>query len=685
MRNSKIQKLAILLVAISPFLIGETTTAAQANDQAKNAANPQVSALIKKGIAKAKEQDFHQAISSFNEALKVDPKSYDAFVNRGWTFRQMGDFEKAIADYTSAIAIQSTKPQVYLNRGWCHKRLNKFDDAMNDFNKAIALDPKYINAYRNRGSLKLKTGDYAGSIADFNQVMLLDPNSKTEVAKYVPAEYMETVKKLDPESTAKIGSQIAKAVEGSSIEINDTDLAKLNNRAARAIKTGEFATAIAILEDITKKKPNYTFAKENLTTAYNNQGLKLAHTDVEQSATQFRKALFYSSPQQNATRANLNVVLKSIGKNPESDTDRIGIGDELRQKGDYKGAFVEYMEAMRLKKSPEAEEKISQVLALLKGEKENDPAAASDIASSAATSPVAEEKIPPIEEKPADQPIVDDKAGRISMEVPATPKETEAPEIVLNVTNAGTAPATTPKATPSTDEATASSSKPATDDIDAWGRLPGAEAKTQALNPEPKIKIGEDKPTYRLKWHNHVTRGDELFDQGNYMEAETEYRDSLSAAKKLDDGGTELVDSLERLSRIFLVQKRPVEALSLLEQAYNLRKDTQVTPDPVGLERLGKKVLALRHMLYPHQKPGDEDEEEEDTKVAKKEAEAEEEASVETASADTPAKPPKKLSRFAKLRRPRSPLEKDMDKFEASGEDASSAYSSRPTWDEFHR
>lgn len=671
MRNPKFHRLAILLVAISPFLSAQADDAARANEPEQSKAA--VSALIKKGIGKAKEEDFHQAIGCFNEALKVDPKSYDGFVNRGWTFRQMGDFEKAIADYTSAIGVVSSKPQVYLNRGWCHKRLNHYDEALKDFNKAIELDPKYINAYRNRGSLKLKTGDYAGSIADFNQVMLLDPNSKTEVAKYVPAEYMEATKNLDPKATAQIGTKIANAIQGTSIEINETDLAKLNNKAARAIKTGEFATAIAILEDITKKKPNYTFAKENLTTAYNNQGLKLAHTDVELSAAQFRKALFYSSPQQNATRANLNVVLKSIGKDPESDTVRIGIADELRQKGDYKGAFVEYMEAMRLKKSPEAQQKISEILALIEAEKKNDPTSvAEQIASSStpSTNPVAE---PRSNETSGADDVPD--PTKITNKVP---KATDAPEIVLDVSNAGTAGATT-AAVASSDT---KSAKPAdSNDIDSWGRLPGAEAKTQSLNPEPKVKIGHDKDTYKLKWHNHVSRGDELFEKGDYKEAENEYRESLGLAKKLDDGGSELVDSLERLSRIFLVQKRPVEALSLLEQAYSLRKDTQISPDPVGLERLGKKVLALRHMLYPHQKPGDEGDEEE--KIAE---ETTPEDKIETAAADTPLRTPRKRSPFAMLKRKKTNHEKDLEKFEEAGESARpSAYSNRPSWDEFHR
>jgi tetratricopeptide (TPR) repeat protein len=676
MRNSTIKQLAILLVAVSPFLGAEPIDAAQAAEassgQAKPAANAQVSALIKKGIAKAKEQDFHQSINAFNEAIALDPASYDAYVNRGWTFRQMGDFDKAIADYTSAITAQPNKAQVYLNRGWCHKRLGKMESALADFDKAIEIDPKYINAYRNRGSLKLKIGDYAGSIADFNQVMVLDPNAKTEVAKYLPPELMEGPKNLDPKSTAKIGNQIANAIQGSSIEISDTDLAKLNNRAARAIKTGEFATAISILEDIAKKKPNYTFAKENLTTAYNNQGLKLARTNAEESASQFRKALFYSSPQQSATRANLNVVLKSAGKDPESDAVRIALGDELRSKGDLKGAFVEYMEAMRLNKSPEVKDKITEVLGLLEAEKRKDPTIA-----------IAETK---------NIGTVDEKTGRINLD-PTEPNGDIVAGINTKPATDGVSPNPGPPidVTPSVPVSETASVPAAKEpDVDSWGKLPGASATPLALTPVAKEKVGEDKDTYKLKWHNHVSRGDALYDQGNYMESEAEYKSSLIAAKKLDAGGGEIVDSLERLARIFLVQRRPVEALSLLEQAYNLRKDTQVTPDAIGLERLGKKVLALRKLLYPHQKPGteegeEEEEEELDRKVAKNEPEEEEE--VETASADTPAAaaaPKKKISPLAKFKRKKTPHEAELDAFETSGENPS-AYTNRPSWDKFNR
>src|SRR5262249_3092824 len=157
-----------------------------------------------------------------------------------------------------------------------------------------------------RGSLKLKMGDYQGSIYDFNQLLTLDPNAQKEVAKFVQplAASAGISTKSDP--TAKL-MQLAGSLKGSSVKIDDTELAQLNNRAARAIKAGDFTNAIQVLELLAKKNPNYNFAKENLAIAYNNQGLKMAQEKPDESLKQFRRALYYS-PNEETTRANLNAV-----------------------------------------------------------------------------------------------------------------------------------------------------------------------------------------------------------------------------------------------------------------------------------------------------------------------------------------------------------------------------------------
>lgn len=665
MRNRKKQFItySLLFAVLTPCLDAQ---AADAPAQSKNA---QVSALIKKGINQAKEKDYRQAINTFNEALALDPNSFDVYVNRGWTSRQIGDFNGAIADYTSAIKLNGSKPQVYLNRGWCHKRLNQYDEALKDFNKALELDPKYINAYRNRGSLKLKMGDYQGSVADFNQLLVLDPDAKSEVAKYVPKEYMDQANKMDPKQVASISSQVASAFSGTQVELSNADLAKLNNRAARAIKAGEFASAITILEELTKKKPNYTYAKDNLATAYNNQGMKFAVNNPEQSAEQFRKAMFYSS-QQATTRTNLNSMLKQIGKDPESAEVRMAIGDELKAKKDYKGAFVEYMEATRLEGGEAARGKIAEVCALM--ETEQLTAGANKTTLTAAL------------------PSKPDVSGEGMIHPPEAVKKKKQEGYVENT--AEEEPLTLPP-TIGLDTKLDTETNPSKTGTGNRAKIESADATALDLNPPPKAPIGQDIETLKVKWKNHLDRGDEAFENGNYVDSEQEYKDSLLTAKKLGDESLEVISSLERMARIFLVQKRSFEALSLLEQAYNLRKERQEDPDPMHLERLGKKVLALRKILYPNQDPKKEteaDEEEPDDSDTEKTASADGADGEDEAAMPEDDKKPEAASENKRkittiFKRKKLPIEKEMEKIERRESDKSGAFDSRPTWAEFNR
>src|SRR5579883_1601704 len=215
----------------SPIPTTSTTPAPELDKAKKTAATIQVSpktqALVKRGIACSKENDFHHAIAAFNQAIRLDPLCFEAWFNRGWAYRQMGDFEHAISDYTSALKLQPRKAQVYLNRGWCHNRLNHDNEAMKDFDKAIEIDQAYINAYRNRGSLKLKVGDYQGAVDDFNQILTLDPNSKTEIGKYLQANAISDPNAraiLESAGAKKALAKVSETLSGTNIHFSETEL-----------------------------------------------------------------------------------------------------------------------------------------------------------------------------------------------------------------------------------------------------------------------------------------------------------------------------------------------------------------------------------------------------------------------------------------------------------------------------
>jgi tetratricopeptide repeat protein len=50
------------------------------------------------GIVAATQGDFDEAIRQLTEAIRIDPKNVDAFVNRGPAFGETGDYDRAIAD-----------------------------------------------------------------------------------------------------------------------------------------------------------------------------------------------------------------------------------------------------------------------------------------------------------------------------------------------------------------------------------------------------------------------------------------------------------------------------------------------------------------------------------------------------------------------------------------------------------
>ncbi len=89
---------------------------------------------LEEGIVHLHYSRFETAIQYFNRALKHNPKSHEA----------------------------------YFQRGNANRNLHDYNAAMNDYNKAIELNPSYADAYYNRGLLKefLENNVQAGC-ADF--------------------------------------------------------------------------------------------------------------------------------------------------------------------------------------------------------------------------------------------------------------------------------------------------------------------------------------------------------------------------------------------------------------------------------------------------------------------------------------------------------------------------------------
>ena len=92
-----------------------------------------------------------KAISYLGRSIQMDPKSADAYNNRGNAYRNLKQYPKALQDYNKAIQLNPNFAKAYNNRGNIYYDQRNFQQAISNYNKSISLNPNYSLGYLNRG------------------------------------------------------------------------------------------------------------------------------------------------------------------------------------------------------------------------------------------------------------------------------------------------------------------------------------------------------------------------------------------------------------------------------------------------------------------------------------------------------------------------------------------------------
>lgn len=116
-----------------------------------NSIAQQDSTFYQKGVVRAQNGQFDEAIKFFDEAIKQNPEGPFAWYNRGLAKSFIDLNENALADFSKAIEIDPNYLRAYLNRGIAKRKLLDFDGAQRDYMLAISKAAKYSEAYYHRG------------------------------------------------------------------------------------------------------------------------------------------------------------------------------------------------------------------------------------------------------------------------------------------------------------------------------------------------------------------------------------------------------------------------------------------------------------------------------------------------------------------------------------------------------
>ncbi len=100
----------------------------------------------RKGNSLFEASKFQEAISEYNEALKIDGKYADAFFNRALTYRIMHDYDSAQKDLELVLKLQPKSADAPLLIGDILESKNDFLGARFWYDKSLANNPDYAEA-----------------------------------------------------------------------------------------------------------------------------------------------------------------------------------------------------------------------------------------------------------------------------------------------------------------------------------------------------------------------------------------------------------------------------------------------------------------------------------------------------------------------------------------------------------
>ncbi len=126
-----------------------------------------------------------EAIASYDRALEIKPNYHHALIGRGDALSELGRKEEAIATYDRTIEIKPDFYEVWNNRGLALSNLGRYEEAIQSYDKALEIKPDYENAYYNKAccyGLQEKVGL---AIETLQQAIAFDPK-KRELAKTDP-------------------------------------------------------------------------------------------------------------------------------------------------------------------------------------------------------------------------------------------------------------------------------------------------------------------------------------------------------------------------------------------------------------------------------------------------------------------------------------------------------------------
>lgn len=309
--------------------------------------NEMANLLWWRGSQNFRDRRHQDALSDFDEAIRLNPKMAVAYRSRGLVWVERKDAEKALADFAQAIKIDPKDDRAFAERGKFQYSRNDMKSAIADYDFAIRINPKIVAYWIARGLARRSDKDIVGSISDFSEAIKLDPRSALS--------WFYRGESKDAQNIAQADEAIADLSRA--IQLDSTEAYFFSSRGSVFIKRGEFAKAIVDYDAAYRLDPKSNQIRLRRGSALIrlerfDEAIEMANQILKQDpangpAFNIRGAAWHGKKMLDAALEDYDNSLR-FSDHDGAITPLLNRANTLREKGDLARAFEDYKRAQLL-------------------------------------------------------------------------------------------------------------------------------------------------------------------------------------------------------------------------------------------------------------------------------------------------------------------------------------------------
>ncbi|HEY7080520.1 MAG TPA: tetratricopeptide repeat protein [Nitrososphaeraceae archaeon] len=155
---------------------GQYNAALKIIEQALKKEPKSAEAWNEKGLNLDKLTKYEEAIKCYDEAIKSDTKMVYPWYNKGLSYDALGNFEEAIKCYDEAIKLDPNYAEPWNGKGYAMEALKKYEEAIKCYDEAIKLDRSNVYAWNRKGKNLDNMKKYEEAIKCYDEVININPN-----------------------------------------------------------------------------------------------------------------------------------------------------------------------------------------------------------------------------------------------------------------------------------------------------------------------------------------------------------------------------------------------------------------------------------------------------------------------------------------------------------------------------